>query len=164
MRCIFSVRVRLVLWETFHDGAPAEASAGRVHARTYREAHLGTRRMGGPPTCVFFLLFLFPSLVSLSSRCHSQASPAGELPGAPPPWESADPAALGQICTNPCHPSSTCLAGATTDHAIAANVEAFSIPACSSRQRSLQLLPSPRSSHQRSFLKVSWRKLFFHTD
>ena len=68
--------------ETFHDGAPAEASAGRVHARTYRATHLATRRMGGPPTCVFSLLFLFfPSLVSLSPRCHGQASPAGDLPG-----------------------------------------------------------------------------------
>ena len=38
--------------------------------------------MGGPPTCVFSLLFLFfPSLVSLSPRCHGQASPAGDLPG-----------------------------------------------------------------------------------
>ena len=68
--------------ETFHDGAPAGASAGRVHARTYRATHLATRRMGGPPTCVFSLLFLFfPSLVSLSPCCHGQASPAGDLPG-----------------------------------------------------------------------------------
>ena len=75
--------------ESFGNGAPAEASAGRGHARTYRAPHLATRRMGGPPTCVFFLLFLFsgrssPPLLSLppsQALLPWSTAPPGGLPG-----------------------------------------------------------------------------------
>ena len=122
---------RLLLGTCLWPGHRPNRCAGPIHARLLPATRLTARRMGPCPRGSSSTFFSSPrrsSLVSLSFSAPSQAPlpwsivVARRPPRPPPPWESADPAVLGQIRLVPRHRSSAYLvrpghAGAATGHA-----------------------------------------------